>query len=58
MFTVNFFVLGQNTNITLYVARGIVMYFQSGLQDHFDYPCFKRFKLSFFFKEPIEIQIE
>jgi hypothetical protein len=33
MFTPNFFVLEQNTNIILYVARGIVMYFLSGLQD-------------------------
>jgi hypothetical protein len=30
MFTPPFFVLGQNTNIILYVAHGIVMYFQSG----------------------------
>jgi hypothetical protein len=38
MFTPYFFVLGQNTNIILYVARGIIMYFKSDQQDHLSWP--------------------
>jgi hypothetical protein len=34
MFTPNFFVLQQNTNIILYVAHRFVMYLQSGPQDN------------------------
>jgi hypothetical protein len=38
MFTLNFFVLQQNTNIIVHVACGFVLCFQSGQQDNLGWP--------------------